>query len=146
MVTDAGSAGPWRRERLGGGAEDVVTWLAQQMAKTPIAGLLRIGWDTVGRIVQRVVAGHLDEARLSGLVAIGVDEISYRNGQRYLTSVVDHTSGRDRVVLTGPQRPRFTSCASPSARSTRSAATSGTPTTAHTHPRASGSRAPAGRC
>ena len=35
--------------------EDVVAWLAQQMAKTPIAGLLRIGWDTVGRIVERVV-------------------------------------------------------------------------------------------
>ena len=73
--------------------EDVVAWLAQQMAKTPIAGLLRIGWDTVGRIVQRVVAEHLDESRLEGLVAIGVDEISYRRGQRYLTSVVDHQSG-----------------------------------------------------
>ena len=31
--------------------EDVVAWLAQQMAKTPIAGLLRIAWDTVGQIV-----------------------------------------------------------------------------------------------
>ena len=69
--------------------EDVVAWLAQQMAKTPIAGLLRIGWDTVGRIV----ADHLNESRLAGLVAIGVDEISYRRGQRYLTSVVDHQSG-----------------------------------------------------
>ena len=56
--------------------EDVVAWLAQQMAKTPIAGLLRIGWDTVGRIVERVIADHLDERRLAGLVAIGVDEIS----------------------------------------------------------------------
>src|SRR4051794_6342647 len=70
--------------------EDVVAWLAQQMAKTPIAGLLRIAWDTVGRIVERVVAERLDERRLDGLVAIGVDEISYRRGQRYLTSVVDH--------------------------------------------------------
>ena len=70
--------------------EDVVAWLAQQMAKTPIAGLLRIAWDTVGRIVERVVAEHLDERRLEGLIAIGVDEISYRRGQRYLTSVVDH--------------------------------------------------------
>ncbi len=73
--------------------EDVVAWLAQQMAKTPIAGLLRIGWDTVGRIVQRVVTDHLDDTRLQGLVAIGVDEISYRRGQRYLTSVVDHNGG-----------------------------------------------------
>lgn len=56
--------------------EDVVAWLAQQMAKTPITGLLRIGWDTVGRIVERVVSDHLDETRLDGLVAIGVDEIS----------------------------------------------------------------------
>jgi transposase len=73
--------------------EDVVAWLAQQMAKTPIAGMLRIGWDTVGRIVERVVKDHLDERRLDGLVAIGVDEVSYRRGQGYLTSVVNHQAG-----------------------------------------------------
>jgi len=73
--------------------DDVVAWLAQQMATTPIAGLLRIGWDTVGRIVARVMADELDERRLDGLVAIGVDEISYRRGQRYLTCVADHHSG-----------------------------------------------------
>jgi transposase len=73
--------------------EDVVAWLAQQMARTPICGLLRIGWDTVGRIVERVVAERLDERRLEGLVCIGVDEISYRRHHRYLTSVADHRSG-----------------------------------------------------
>ncbi|MDQ3093000.1 MAG: transposase [Actinomycetota bacterium] len=79
-----------------------MAWLAQQMAKTPIAGLLRIGWDTVGKIVARVVADHLDESRLAGLVAIGVDEISYRRGQRYLTSVVDHHTGA--IVWCSPGR------------------------------------------
>ena len=91
--------------------EDVVAWLAQQMAKTPITGLLRIGWDTVGRIVERVVADHLDERRLEGLVAIGVDEICYRRHQRYLTCVADHAHGRDRVVprraATAPPCRRF---------------------------------------
>lgn len=82
--------------------EDVVAWLAQQMAKTPITGLLRIGWDTVGRIVGRVVADHLDERRLEGLVAIGVDEISYRRGQRYLTTVADHARGA--IVWCAPGR------------------------------------------
>jgi transposase len=82
--------------------EDVVAWLAQQMAKKPIAGLLRIAWDSVGRIVARVVADHLDESRLSGLVAIGCDEISYRRGQRYLTSVVDHQTGA--IVWCSPGR------------------------------------------
>ena len=82
--------------------EDTVAWLAQQMAKTPICGLLRIGWDTVGRIVARVVADRLDDTRLSGLIAVGVDEISYRRGQRYLTSVVDHKAGA--IVWCSPGR------------------------------------------
>jgi transposase len=82
--------------------EDVIAWLAQQMAKTPIAKLMRIGWDTVATIVERVVAEHLDDSRLDGLVAIGCDEISYRRGQRYLTSVVDHKSGA--IVWCSPGR------------------------------------------
>ncbi len=35
--------------------EDLVAFLAQQMAKTPIAKLLRIASESVGRIVERVV-------------------------------------------------------------------------------------------
>ena len=82
--------------------EDLTAFLAQQMAKTPIAALLRIGWDTVGAIVERVVCDHLDERRLCGLVQIGVDEVSFRRGQRYLTCVADHRSGA--VVWIRPGR------------------------------------------
>lgn len=63
------------------------------MAKTPIAALLRVGWDTVGAIVARVVCDRLDESRLSGRVQIGVDEVSFRRGERYLTCVADHATG-----------------------------------------------------
>ena len=84
--------------------EDVVAWLAQQMARTPVCGLLRIGWDTVGRIVARVVSDHLDESRLEGLVAIGVDEISYRRHHRYLTSGRRPPERGDRVVRAGSQQ------------------------------------------
>ncbi len=73
--------------------EDLTAFLAQQMAKAPIALLLRVRWDTVGRIVERVVSDHLDERRLEGLVQVGVDEIAYRRGQRYLTTVCDHRTG-----------------------------------------------------
>jgi transposase len=95
---------PWARagSRYTRDFEDVVAWLAQQMAKTPIAGLLRIGWDTVGRIAERVTADRLDERRLDGLILIGVDEISYRRGQRYLTSVADHRTGA--IVWCAPGR------------------------------------------
>src|SRR5215210_6684982 len=86
---------PWARPDSGytRDFEDLVAFLAQQMAKTPIARLLQVAWDTVGRIVARVVADHLDQARLDALVAIGCDEISYRRGQRYLTCVADHERG-----------------------------------------------------
>lgn len=95
---------PWARAgaRHTRDFEDLAAFLAQQMAKAPIARLLRIGWDTVGAIVTRVVADHLDETRLTGLVMVGCDEISYRRGQRYLTTVCDHASGA--IVWARPGR------------------------------------------
>ena len=98
--------------------EDVVAWLAQQMAFAPIARLLRVGWHTIGPIVARVVADHLDEDRLDGLVAIGVDEISYRRHHRYLTSVADHAPARScgarRAATAPPCRASSTSSATAS--------------------------------
>jgi transposase len=95
---------PWARPgaRHTRDLEDLVAFMAQQMAKTPICRLLRIGWDTVGSIVARVVSDQLDETRLRGLVAIGVDEISYRRGQRYLTLVGDHATST--IVWCAPGR------------------------------------------
>jgi transposase len=95
---------PWARagSRYTRDFEDTVAWLAQQMAKTPIAGLLRIAWETIGPIVERVIAERLDERRLERLVCIGVDEISYRRHHRYLTSVVDHRAGA--IVWCAPGR------------------------------------------
>lgn len=47
--------------------------------------LLRIAWRTVAGIVTRVVADGRDtNDLLAGLVRIGVDEIAYRTGHRYL--------------------------------------------------------------
>jgi transposase len=95
---------PWARvgARHTRDFEDLTAFCAQQMAKSQVQALLRIAWDTVGRIVERVVADHLDERRLSGLVQIGCDELSYRRGQRYLTNVADHRSGR--IVWSSPGR------------------------------------------
>ena len=45
----------------------------------------------------RVVATHLNDARLAGLYRIGIDEVSYRKGHRYLTVVTDHD--RDGAVV-----------------------------------------------
>jgi len=74
--------------------EDVAAFLATKTDKTTIARFLRIDWDTVGRICQRVVGDELDAERLDGLVHIGVDEISWKKHHKYLTLVTNHTSGK----------------------------------------------------
>lgn len=78
------------------GFEDTVGWLATQASKTAICQLLRVSWPAVGQIIGRVVA-ELERQRpdrLEGLRRIGIDELSYRVGQRYITVVVDHDTGR----------------------------------------------------
>lgn len=83
---------PWARPRARHTKdfEDVVAWLAQRMDKTAVTKLLRTSWETVAGIVGRVVDEHLDTRRLEGLYRIGVDEVSYRKGHRFLTVVADH--------------------------------------------------------
>jgi transposase len=43
--------------------------------KTTITRLLRCSWEAVAAIAVRVVADHLDDARLEGLYRIGIDEV-----------------------------------------------------------------------
>jgi len=83
---------PWARPgaRHSRDFEDVVGWLAQRVDKTTITVLLRCSWEAVRNIVERVVADHIDDSRLDDLFRIGVDEVSYRKGHRYLTVVADH--------------------------------------------------------
>ena len=75
--------------------EDTCAWLAAHAAMSVLTVLLRIAWRTVAAIVTRVVADGRDtNDLLAGLTRIGIDEISYRKGHRYLTVIVDHTTGR----------------------------------------------------
>ena len=56
---------------------------------------MRVVLRSVGRIITRVVhEQRKSQDLLDGLRRIGIDEISYRKGQRYLVVVVDHDTGR----------------------------------------------------
>lgn len=74
--------------------EDLVAWLATRTDKTSVCRFARIAWRTVGAICERVCVDALDPDRLSRLVDIGVDEISWRKHHRYLTLVSDHDTGK----------------------------------------------------
>jgi transposase len=88
--------------------EDQAAWLAVNTSKAAVAQLMRTAWRTVGWICERVTADAEREHgdRLDGLRRLGFDEISVRKGQRYLTVVVDHDSGR--LVWAAPGRDRKT--------------------------------------
>ena len=96
---------PWARHkaRQTRAFEDTVAWLVTRCSKTAVSALLRIVWRTVGSIVTRVVADIDTQVdRFDGLRRIGIDEISYKRGHKYLTVVVDHDSGR--LVWAAPGR------------------------------------------
>ena len=88
---------PWARHAAGHTYEfdDQVAWLAVHTSKTAVGQLMRIAWRTVGAIVARVCA---DAERvvdpLAGLRRVGIDEVSYKKGHKYLTCVVSHDTGR----------------------------------------------------
>ena len=67
-----------------------------------------MSWEAVAKIVVTVDTDTIDDTRLDELYRIGVDEVSYRKGHRYLTVVADHdrdgavvwaSEGRDRSTL-----------------------------------------------
>jgi len=82
--------------------DDLVAFLAQQMNQTQVCRLMRIGWETVGKMLERVVAEKLDRDRLDGLELIGCDEVNYGADHKFLTCVADHHSGG--IVWAAPGR------------------------------------------
>ena len=81
-----------RRTRLGHHRIAVI-----MVGRHPIGlTMMRVSWRSVGAMVARVLA-DLDAAagdRWDGIRRIGIDEISYKRGHKFLTVVVDHDSGR----------------------------------------------------
>jgi transposase len=103
------AAVPWARagSRFTTAFEDTAAWLVCHATLSVVAVLLRIAWRSASDIVTRVVADRAGQTdRLAGLRRIGIDEISYRKGQRYLLVVVDHDSGR--LVWAGKDRTAAT--------------------------------------
>ncbi len=103
------AAVPWARHDAGHTCafDDQVAWLATQASKSTVTALMRIAWRTVGSIIARVWT-DIDSCqdRFAGLRRIGIDEISYKKGHKYLMVVVDHD--RRRLVWAAPGRSSAT--------------------------------------
>jgi transposase len=100
---------PWARHRARHTSvfEDQCAWLAAHCSRSAVEELLRVAWRTVGAIVARVVDdAHARHDPLEGLRRIGIDEVSYKRGHRYLIVIVDHDTGR--LVWAAPGRDKKT--------------------------------------
>jgi transposase len=103
------AAVPWARHDAGHtyAFDETVAWLATHSSKSTVTALMRIAWRTVGSIIARVWADvEATCDRLAGLRRIGIDEISYKKGHKYLMVVVDHDTGR--LVWAAPGRTSAT--------------------------------------
>ena len=103
------AAVPWARHSAGHtyAFDDQVAWLATQSSKSTVTELMRIAWRTVGSIITRVWADvEASHDRFAGLRRIGIDEISYKKGHKYLMVVVDHDARR--LVWAAPGRTSAT--------------------------------------
>jgi transposase len=75
--------------------EDLVVYDAIVSSKLAVARRYGVSWRAVDHMCVRVATEALGRVDLlSGLVAIAIDEVKYKKGQRYLTVVCDHLTGK----------------------------------------------------
>ena len=75
----------------------LASW-AKVLSWTEVARRFRSSWDTVFRCVEHAVRWGLDHRDLDGIAAIGVDELAWKKGHKYLTLVYQLDHGRRRLL------------------------------------------------
>ena len=91
------AAVPWARHAsaFSRAFEDLVVHDAIVGNKQAAADRYAISWRAVNNICTRLAEESLGRVDLlDGLIAVAIDEVKYKKGQRYLTVVCDHVTGR----------------------------------------------------
>jgi transposase len=81
---------------------------AKRLSWTEVARTFHTSWDTVFRAVEMAVEWGRANMNMAGITAIGVDEIAWKKGQKYLTLVYQIDSGCKRLLWIGSERTQKT--------------------------------------
>lgn len=81
---------------------------ARRLSWKEVAEVFETTWDNVHRAVRAVVEWGLAHRSLQEITAIGVDEIQWRKGHKYLTLVYDISPGAKRLLWIGRDRTEKT--------------------------------------
>lgn len=77
---------------------------AKRLSWTGVAEAFGTTWQNVFRSVQHAVSWGLAHRDLSGIAAIGVDEVAWQKGHRYITLVYQIDAGCKRLLWIGQDR------------------------------------------
>jgi len=99
---------PWaaKWQRVTHALARAVAQLARELHWTAVAQHFQLNWKTVASVVEGAVLWGLAHRRWEPLHVLGIDEVSRRKGQHYLTIVYDLARGR--VVWVGRDRTTAT--------------------------------------
>ncbi len=97
---------PWARGKreLTDTYQQFLAHWAKKLSWTEVAVSFRTSWEKVFRAVEYIVEWGLDHRDLSGITAIGVDEIAWRKGHKYLTMVYQIDGANVRLLWIGKDR------------------------------------------
>lgn len=77
---------------------------AKRMSWKEVAEAFCVSWDRVYEAVKAAVSWGLSHRDLSGIEAIGVDEVQWHRGHQYQTVVYQLDEGHKRLLWIGPDR------------------------------------------
>lgn len=77
---------------------------ARRLSWKEVASIFKTSWETVYRSVAAVVEYGLTHRSLEGVTAIGVDEVQFQKGHRYLTVVYQIDASCRRLLWVGRDR------------------------------------------
>ena len=77
---------------------------AKKLSWKETAESFNVSWESVFRSVKYVVGYGLENRDLKNIIAIGIDEIKYKIGHKYLTLVYQIDEGMRRLIYVGKDR------------------------------------------
>jgi transposase len=97
---------PWAagKEQLTTAYQWFLARWAKRLAWQEVADIFRTSWNTVYRAVTMAVLWGTAHRSLEGVTALGIDEIQWRKGHRYLTLVYQIQDGCKRLLYVGAER------------------------------------------
>ena len=81
----------------------LASW-AKRLSWSEVASIFRTSWDSVLRAVEHAVAWGLAHRDLSAVTALGIDEVAWSRGHRYLTLVYDIGGSTRRLLAVAQER------------------------------------------